>query len=197
MEERAEDISLPVIKKEIWKALVQIYPKSNCGDFTQGLMELGATICLPGGMPKCEECPVKENCGSFQNGTVREFPLKKASKTRKQEQITVLALVCNGQYAIRQRKEKGLLAGLWEYPNVPERLTPEQAVLLAAELGAAPERMVQTAEKTHIFTHIEWQMQFYLILCKEQPSSFLWADEDALCRIYAIPAAFWLPFAVV
>ena len=193
IEERTEDISLPAVKGEIRDALAQIYPKSHCGDFTQGLMELGATVCISSGKPACEICPVKEICGAYQNGTTDEIPWKKPAKTRKREKITVLVLICGGKFAIRKRGEKGLLAGLWEYPNAPGWLTPEQAISLAAEWGAQPGSIAKVSEKAHIFTHIEWHMRFYIIPCTERPAPFVWASGRELRERYAIPAAFQLP----
>jgi A/G-specific adenine glycosylase len=191
--ELTEDISLPSVKKKISDALMRIYPKSDCGDFTQGLMELGATVCVPGDNPKCDECPIKSICQAFQNGTTDVIPVKKPSKTRKCEEITVLILTCDEKFAIRKREKKGLLSGLWEFPNYAGRLTPEQAMSVATDLGTMPERIAKVAEKTHVFTHIEWDMVFYLIPCNEQASSFLWATEEELRKIYTIPVAFQFP----
>jgi len=193
LEEITEDVSSPAVKREIGAALARIYPGSDCGDFTQGLMELGATVCLPGTGPVCEKCPVKGICRAFKNGTADKIPSKRPQKTRKREEITVLVLVCGGRRAIRKRGEKGLLAGLWEYPNLAGRLTPQKAMSLAADWGAKPEKIAKSAEKTHVFTHLEWRMRFYLIPCGEQPAPFLWADGRELREIYAIPAAFQPP----
>lgn len=193
LEGLTDDIFLPAIKKEIREALLQVYPNSNCGDFTQGLMELGATICIPGGKPKCEVCPVKGICKAFQTATTNEIPLKKLSKKRKCEKITVLVLICNENFAIQKRKGKGLLAGLWEFPNYAEWLTPNQVMSLATDWGVKPNGVSKVLEKTHVFTHIEWHMQFCLVPCKEQPMPFLWVNEEALRKIYAMPAAFQLP----
>lgn len=189
----AEDVSLPAAKKGIAAALARIYPQSNRGDFTQGLMELGATVCVPGGRPKCEACPVKDICKAFRSGATGEIPLKKPSKARRREDITVLALLHNGKLAIRKRGEGSLLAGLWEFPNYTGKLTRKQAISLAADWGAEPEKIAKAAEKTHIFTHIEWRMQFYLVPCRKRPDPFLWASAGELRETYAIPAAFHLP----
>jgi len=188
-----KDISLPAVKKEMREALLRIYPKSHCGDFTQGLIELGATVCVASGQPKCAACPVFCICKAFQNGTVDEIPLKKPAKMRKLEKVTVLVLFSHEKFAIRKRKAKGLLAGLWEFPNCAGWLTPQQALSLAAEWGVKPEGITKTATKTHIFTHIEWHMHFYWIPCKDQPPLFQWVEEETLRKIYAIPAAFQLP----
>lgn len=191
-----EDVSLPAAKKEITKSLARIYPRTDCGDFTQGLMELGATVCVPNGKPKCEACPVGGICAAFQNGTAEHIPPKKAKKARKHEDITVLVLLCDGRCAIQKRGDTGLLAGLWEFPNCAGHLTPEQATAFAASLGTQPQRVSQAAAKTHIFTHIEWHMRFYAVHCKHMPEPFLWASETELREAYAIPTAFRQPAAL-
>lgn len=196
IEEFTGDISLAAVKKEIRETLAQIYPKSNCGDFTQGLIELGATVCIPGSKPKCGECPVKNICKALRSGTVSEIPVKKLAKKRKHEEITVFVFVCSKKFAVRKRENKGLLAGLWEFPNYKGWLTSVQALSLASDWGVKPEGIATAAKKTHIFTHIDWDMQFYLIPCNEQSelsAPFLWVSEEELRNIYAIPAAFQLP----
>ena len=188
-----EDVALPAVKKAVTDALARIYPKKDCGDFTQGLMELGATVCVPNGKPKCGECPLMDICKSFQNGLTGEIPVKRPPKARKRENITVLLLDCGGKLAVRKRGEKGLLAGLWEFPNHAGRLTGEQALSLAEKWGAGPEKIQEAVEKTHIFTHIEWKMKFYLIFCKNKPKLFEWAAAEELRERHAIPAAFQPP----
>ena len=187
------DISLPAVKKKITEALARIYPKSNCGDFTQGLMELGATVCVPNGKPKCGECPLKGGCAAFRNGTTDEIPVKKPTKARKRENITVLMLACDGKLAVRKRGEKGLLANMWEFPNRAGHLTPKQASSLAEEWGVMPENVTAKSAKTHVFTHVEWHMRFYFIPCNAQSDSFSWVTEQELRETYAMPAAFRPP----
>jgi len=186
-------VSVPAMKKAVIEELARIYPKSNCGDFTQGLIELGATVCVPGDHPKCEECPVKSICNAFLNGTIHAIPLKKSSKTRKHEKITVFVLVCGEKFAIRKREKKGLLSGLWEFPNFAVRMTSKQAISAAADWNVKPEKIVKVAGKKHVFTHIEWDMLFYLIECNEQPASFLWVNGEDLRKTYTIPVAFQFP----
>ena len=190
------DITHPAVKKEYASLLAGLYPKTGCGDFTQGLMELGATLCLPGGPPNCKECPVKKICKAFEGGTTAEIPVKKSKKPRRRQAIAVLVLVCEGRLAIRKREARGLLAGLWEFPNQVGEQTPEEALSLAASWGVRPGDILATAQKTHIFTHIEWEMCFRLIPCGHRTPEFVWASEEELRDLYAIPSAFQLPDAL-
>ena len=111
------DISTPAMKKKVTQALEEIIPLDAPGDFNQAMMELGATVCLPNGAPLCERCPAAAFCRAFQEGRTGELPVKAAKKARRLEARTVYLLFYENHVALRRRPDKGLLAGLWEYPN--------------------------------------------------------------------------------
>ncbi len=92
-------------------------PQDRPGAFNQALMELGATVCVPNGQARCEECPLKNLCRGHRDGIELEFPKKAAKKPRRVEKQTVLVLR-DGAGSIRKRPAKGLLAGLYELPNL-------------------------------------------------------------------------------
>ncbi|MDR3120492.1 MAG: A/G-specific adenine glycosylase [Clostridiales bacterium] len=123
--------------------LAAVYPKGRCGDFTQSLMELGATVCLPNGAPLCERCPAADVCRALQNGWIGSLPVRKAKKKRAVRDLTYLILDCGGKTALRRRTEKGVLRGMWEFPNV-DGLLDESAALrwlracYASETSGAP-----------------------------------------------------------
>ena len=178
------------MKKRMTASLKQIYPQDQSGAFTQSLMELGATVCLPSGMPKCDICPVAELCSAFKNNSVLDFPVKQEKKARSVQKLTVFVLSCQGALAIRRREKAGLLAGLWELPNVYKELDEQHVFELAAQWGAAPVSVTKSVRRTHVFTHIKWDMTCYYLDCAEQPSRFIWADHVALFETYALPTAF-------
>ncbi|MDO4845244.1 MAG: A/G-specific adenine glycosylase [Oscillospiraceae bacterium] len=180
----------PKIKKEIADALRPLYQKGSCGDTTQALMELGATVCLPTGAPKCERCPLRETCRAYAEGTIAEYPARKPKKERRIEEITVFLLRCGDLIALRKRPATGLLAGLWEYPNVPGMLTVEAALRQAEDWGAHPTAPETVAEATHIFTHVEWKMRAVTIHCRSTPGRFTWATPEEREQKYAVPTAF-------
>lgn len=193
---RIMGISVPVdtprMKADIAAALEGIYPKENPGVFTQSLMELGATVCLPNGMPKCAVCPVKELCFAYQNRAVTHYPIKSAKKEKRVEKRTVLALICGSRIAVRRRASTGLLADLWELPNTEGTLSAQEALDLAAQWRAEPVSVLRSADRTHVFTHIKWEMTCYYIECRAEPPSFVWAEREELSQVYALPSAFRL-----
>ena len=184
--ESPEDITSPAVKTKIAAALKQIYPQKRCGDFTQSLMELGATICLPNGKPKCTECPLAELCLARQNNTIAKLPVKAPKKARKQEKHTVLLIFCGDRIAIRRRSGKGLLAGLYEFPNC-EGILSEQQIRewLNSEAEITP-----SVSAVHIFSHVEWHMKSCLIQVKKELPDFQWVSRESLKREISLPSAF-------
>ena len=100
------------VRRRIGEELSAVYPAGHCGDFTQALMELGATVCLPNGAPQCEVCPLRSLCEAHAQGTELQFPTKPPKKPRRIEQRTVFVLQCGDRLAVCKRPSRGLLAGL-------------------------------------------------------------------------------------
>ena len=163
------DISLPATKRAITEGLAAVYPSgADAGDFTQSLIELGATVCVPNGEANCGACPLRDVCAARAQGRVDDLPVRSPKAKRKIEPRTVLLLRDAGsgrpeelRYALRKRPDKGLLAGLWEFPNLPGHLSPEEALDYARGLGLEPLRIRPLPAAKHIFTHIEWHMTAY------------------------------------
>lgn len=187
------DISLPKVKNNITDMLRAIYPDYRRGDFTQSLMELGATVCLPNGAPKCGDCPVCGCCRAYADGTQRTLPVKAKKKPRKQEEKTVFLLYCGDRLALRRRETAGLLGGLWELPNAEGCLSAEEAVHLLREWGfedVYDGDLKPGRQKKHIFTHIEWQMTSFVAACGTMPEGFVWVTNEQLGAEIAMPSAF-------
>ena len=96
----------------------------------------------------------------------------------------------DGTAALRQRPDTGLLAGLWEYPHVPGRLTEEQAARQLRQWGLTARAWLRQLDARHIFTHIRWEMTGYLVQVEGLgPADWLWANGARRQRL-AIPSAF-------
>ena len=169
--------------------LAEIYPAGDCGTFTQALMELGAVVCLPNGAPDCESCPCAAFCAS-RDGGWKSLPVKAPKKARRRDELTVFVLRCGDCIAVRKRSETGLLAGLWEFPNVSGHLTPDSAIAQAEAWGTHPYELEKELRRSHIFTHVEWDMRCYYLRCREMPDGLIWADDAALDARIALPTAF-------
>ena len=158
--------------------------------FTQALMELGATVCVPNGAPRCGECPLSDLCRAHALGKEGDFPQKPVKKPRPREELTVFLLDCGGKLALRKRPDKGLLAGLWELPWVPGALSPEEAAAQASRWGLSPRNVLAQREKTHIFTHRVWAMRGFDFTCEVRNPTFVWATREELRETYSLPTAF-------
>ena len=182
-------IDKPSFRREITENLAAVYPK-RAGDFTQALMELGATVCGPNRKPDCENCPCKDFCLGYARGTAEELPVKKAKAQRRIEDKTVFILSCDGYYALRKRPDKGLLAGLWEFPNMSGKLELPEAINQVEEYSIKPKEIIRQVEKKHIFTHIEWHMSGIYIEVKEKTGCFTWMNAEQIRNEAALPTAF-------
>ena len=181
-------IDKPQTKKDLTAKLAAVYPEGRCGDFTQALMELGATVCAPNGAPHCEACPLSAICQAHKEGIETELPIKTPKKPRRVEEMTVFLLHREGDYALNRRPDTGLLAGLWEFPHVSGKLELEAALAQLEAWGAVPEEIERSVERTHIFTHVQWEMRGWFLRCKTLPPDFVHGKPEA----YALPTAFRL-----
>ena len=178
------------VKSDITAALAEVYPYADCGMLTQALMEIGATVCIPNGSPRCSACPLRQLCMAYASGTTQVLPVRVKNTKRRTEERTVFVLHCEGKIAIRKRPGKGLLASLWELPNVEGILTEEEAAAQCSAWGAAPASIEKTVQRSHIFTHITWEMQDVFLTCRTMCDGFVWADESELETVYPLPMAF-------
>lgn len=171
------------VKKRVEEALQGVMPQDKTSAFTQALMDLGATICLPNGAPKCGFCPLQDLCQGKDN--VDRIPVRKAKKERRVEERTVFLLCYKDQVAVKKRPGKGLLANMWEFPNQEGHLS------LAEVENCYHGSVTPLAEARHVFTHIEWELCGYRVELEEKPknATLQWITKAEITS-YAIPAAF-------
>ncbi len=176
------DISQPAVKRDVARRLEAVMPVKTPGEFNQALMELGATVCLPNGAPLCERCPARDFCQAHLADSTADFPVKPSKKARRVERRQVYLLFHQGRVALRKRPGKGLLAGLWEFPNTLEGE--------ALPLPLPPLEFVGNAK--HIFTHIEWRMAGWAGKPDGPglPEGWVWATAHDLQHTYSVPSAF-------
>ncbi len=175
------DITKPATKKGITAQIQAILPLHAPAKFNQAIMELGAIVCLPNGAPLCDKCPLAQWCRARAMGDF-SFPKKPPKKARKIEERPVYLLFHEGRVALRRRPDKGLLAGLYEYPDSLDGVAHGEAEFIGSGV--------------HIFTHKEWHMQGFAAQSPagELPEGWLWADLSDFQHTYSIPSAF-APFA--
>ena len=185
----ADDIMDARVRKQFTAHLNDAIDLARPGAYNQAMMDLGATVCLPNGAPRCDICPARTVCEAYKNGLTEVLPVRAKKKARRVEERTVLLLFQNGKIALRKRPDTGLLAGLWEYPNLPESLDEAGALLALAQLGLSAESIAPAGSARHIFTHIEWDMKGYFDEVRGESDGLIWADAAAVDAA-AIPTAF-------
>ena len=183
----ARDIRDLAFKKEVRAFLLPLVPAKQPGAFNAALMELGATVCLPNGQPKCGECPVQEYCVAYRENRTAELPVLSAKKARRIERKTVLALTINGSLIGYRRPDNGLLAGLWQLPETAGERSDAEAAAWLGEHGITPVGELRFYERKHIFTHIEWHMR---VCAAEVSAKTLPSDWVLLNETHALPTAF-------
>ena len=199
------DIAKDTSKRALESALASSYPTGrDAGLLNEAFMDLGATVCLPNGVPLCHACPTAQLCLAHDRGTEQDYPVKTALKARRKERRTVLLLSCGNRIAIRKRPARGLLAGLWEYPNIEGKLSQRAVRAHLAAEGFEVCDIAPLPSARHILTHIEWELTGWAVTDADMnepplmtaedrtdaPSSLLWVRREELADTYSIPAAF-------
>lgn len=184
------NIDLQTTKKRITRKLQETYPRKNPGIATQALMELGATVCVPNGAPRCDVCPVAEICQARKQDTWRNLPVRSEKKKRKIVDKTVFILLTEDTVALHKRSASGLLAGMWEFPNVDVKLDKQEAVTQVTGWQTEPVDLLMQTSYTHIFSHVEWHMTAYYIRCRKTNKKWKWVTKESLDETYALPSAF-------
>ena len=159
-----EDVRTPAAKKCAETAFLEIFPPGRAGEMNQALMDLGAMVCLPNGVPRCDECPVRIWCYAKSRNCVEKLPKPKEKKERPVQKRTVLLIRKDGAVLVQQRPKKGLLAGMYEFPNPEGSLTEEEVMKYCGGYGIRPCEITDIrplAASRHIFTHLVWEMTGY------------------------------------
>lgn len=189
-----EDIAKASVKQWVEDILTPLIPREAASDFNQGLIELGAVVCVPNGTPKCEICPLAELCRAHELGIEMELPIKSKAKARRIEKKTILLLQDGNYVAIRKRPGTGLLAGLYEFPNTEGHLTEEETVRYCKSAGLSPLRVRKLEDAKHIFSHVEWHMIGYRVQVDEleqmNAEGIEFVHPEEIQAAYPIPAAF-------
>lgn len=148
-----DDLSKPIHERAMWQLAEELCPHERNHDYTQAIMDLGATVCTPK-KPLCLYCPMQQHCQAHQQGLENELPFKKAKKPVPVKSAQVLILQCGDQWLWQQRPNTGLWGGLWCLPIIEE---VHELDVLKQSLGL--KQFIQKVEISHSFTHFTWQLE--------------------------------------
>ena len=138
-------------ERELWALATRLLPERGVERYTQGLMDLGATVCLARA-PLCERCPVRIHCVAGRSGTPEHYPVKSRRLKRGTREHVWLWLRWRHQVWLVRRPDEGVWAGLWSLPEFDS-----MAALEAASAGwpGTPEPLTRF---THTLTHLDWTL---------------------------------------
>ncbi len=139
-------------ERVLWSAATGLLPERGIEGYTQGLMDLGATICLARA-PLCLLCPVRESCRAASTGTQDRYPVKSRRVARSRREHVWLELRRQGRVWLVQREAKGIWAGLWSLPEF-------ESIAALREAGSDwPGEAVELEPFTHVLTHLDWTLR--------------------------------------
>ncbi len=164
------DLADAAQERALWNEATRLLPEQGVEAYTQGLMDLGANVCLARA-PSCLVCPVQPDCAAARHGTQERYPVKTKKLKRGTREHWWLWLAWRDSVWLVQRPERGVWAGLWSLPEFDSE----------ASYGAVtrdwPGRGEALATFTHVLTHLDWTLH---------PRRWLLSDRTARARVDAI-----------
>jgi A/G-specific adenine glycosylase len=148
------DLSRPLNERALWQLAESLLPPRDIEAYTQGLMDLGATLCTAR-RPACERCPVADRCAAFAEGRPESYPLKLRRLVRGRRAHALLWLAHRDRLWLVRRPPHGVWAGLWSLPEF------ESIAALQSKLDRWPGDGESLPEIDHALTHFDWRLAPY------------------------------------
>jgi A/G-specific adenine glycosylase len=145
----------PKIEKQLWTLAESLVPEQGMVAYTQGLMDLGATICTRS-KPKCEICPLKKSCQAFAENKTKDLPTPKPKKTIPQKQTTMLLILNGNEVMLEKRPSSGIWGGLWSLPEISMQDIASEVALRKFGLDVEAEEPLEIIQ--HVFTHFKLEI---------------------------------------
>lgn len=149
------------VLKQLWQLSEHFTPLQRCADYTQAMMDLGATLCRRG-KPDCQRCPLRTDCVALAQGNPQDYPGSKPKKELPKRDCRML-LLCDhrGRVLLRQRPPTGIWGGLWSFPQLDDQ---DLAVEPWLEQYCQQHGQVQTLPAlVHTFSHFQLRIQPLLV----------------------------------
>ena len=165
-----DDLSKPVHERELWALAESLCPVERNHDYTQAIMDLGATICTPK-KPLCLYCPMQQYCKAHQQGIENELPFKKAKKPVPVRTADVMLIRSKEQWFWQQRNTQGLWGGLWCLP-ILDNSKALQAVIQQFGLKQISDKL----QISHSFTHFTWLLNIQAFHVEQDQMEYIMAE---------------------
>ena len=175
-----EDVDRPAVKRRIRGLGEAQIDRERPGDWNQALMDLGATICVPG-TPDCARCPLQAQCDAYAQGDADQLPIRAAARPPVPVDVGVGLVIAEGR-VLTIKRDAALLKGLWVFLLTEGDSTPEGMARKLEALGMQANRIIPLGEARHVFTHRIWNMQLYRVDLSAVPQRMIgqWADAQTL-----------------
>ena len=174
-------------KRRIKRNVQKLIPKTDPGNFNQGLMELGALICTPT-KPKCEICPVSNFCKAYKYNEPALYPLKKKKKANPHYTVVAGIIWRDDKFFIQKRDENAMLGGLWEFPGGKvengESLEDALSREIKEECNFIPVIKNKAGFVKHSYSH--FSISFHCFHCSENGNGFNQGNRGAWITIKEI-----------
>ena len=178
-----EDVGRPSVKRLIHELGEREIDRERPGDWNQALMDLGATICVPG-TPDCARCPLQAQCDAYAQGDADQLPIRAAARPPVPVDVGVGLVIAEGR-VLTIKRDAALLKGLWTFLLCEGDSTPEGMARKLEALGMQANRIIPLGEARHVFTHRIWNMKLYRVDLPAMPgrTAGQWADAQMLTEL--------------
>lgn len=165
------------VEKRMWELSESLLPKSRLRDYTQAIMDLGATLCTRS-RPDCNACPFQQDCLAYQNDKIADLPARKPKKFSPTKEIAFLLILNNsGEVLLQKRPPTGIWGGLWSFPESEL----DQVENSLSDIGLAPEVLEHMEPGEHVFSHFRLRYHPVLVigeftggLAVQEPENQIW-----------------------
>lgn len=168
-----------VVEKALWQKAEQLLPEHSAREYTQAMMDLGATLCTRS-KPDCDRCPLVKECLGHKTGEPTQFPNAKPKQVKPEKQTTLLMIqLPDGSYWLEKRPSKGIWGGLWSFPEASDTNTAQQQ--FAALFPSVASAVTELESFRHTFSHYHLQIQPLLIQLTKTPLACAETDKGQTC----------------
>lgn len=182
------------VHDQLWEVAEKLTPTARIADYTQAMMDLGATVCTRG-KPRCEHCPLRKNCLAYAQGIASQLPASKPKKTLPVRKTAWLILLNNNKVLLEKRPPAGIWGGLWSLPQIEGPLTKTALKKHSQRFHCEIDRVHTQEPFRHTFSHFHLDISPIIILTKKTKHKLMEEAQQIWYNLHN-PAVIGLPAPV-